>query len=359
MTECAEPDRRLIGVRVVKSEVRLETEKPKVSVTPETCSVSKTYFGDNPSEAFFDIEIPMNTTGSPTVRVEWPGVTVKKVWAGHTAVEFKSDGDAVVFDAPLDFRNPFSMHQRFGDEETALVCYMHKPEARRSGNYRDIPWPQVEKEAEGNLIFAALEVFKDMRPGAKGNKDFEGAVNILGYETTFPRSGSVGKTYGHVDHPPHFHIFLVHPPGWRIRQASHLHIAPDGNLTGTNRCQPSACEGERKTYGPGEVCQQRDMDGKLAFELATRKDGSLMIRKNETSPPYFIKPDPDAGSFGTRAFVYKGDDLLCVVTVKDDCPKGEMTINREYHKDGKPDRTETEAVRYAPDLGTEISRTVE
>jgi len=217
----------------------------------------------------------------------------------------------------------------------------------------------VEKQAEGNLIFAALEVFKDLRLGAKKDKGFEGTVHILGYETTFPRSGRVGKTYGHVDHPPHFHIFLVHPPGWRIRQASHLHITPEGALAGTNKCQPSACEGEHRTYGPGEVCRQEDMNGNLAFELATQKDGSLMIRENESSTPYTIKPDPDTKSFRDRALVCKGDELLCVVTVKDDCPKGIMTIRREYHKAGKPDRTETETLRYDPDFGTEISRTVE
>lgn len=359
MTECAEPQRKLIGVRVAKAKIQLENEKPKVSVTPETCSVSKSYFGDNPSEAFFDVEVPGDLTSGPSIRVEWPGVEIAKVWVGHTSTKFTKDGDAVVFDAPLDFRNPFAMHQRFGDDESARVCYMHKPEARKSGKYRDVPWPAVEKEAEGNLIFAAFEVFKDMRIGAKEKKDFEGTVNILGYETTFTRNGGIGTSYGHEDFPPHFHVFLVHPPGWRIRQVSHLHIKPDGNLTGDNRCQPSACEGPTKTYGPGEICQQTDLNGNLAFELATQEDGSLMIRRNPDATPYWIKPDPESRSFRTRAFVRRGEELLCVLTVHDDCTEGEMTIKREHYKEGRPDRTETERLRYDPDLGTEISRTVE
>lgn len=357
--ECAESPRRLIGIRVVKAKTRLENEKPKVSVTPETCSVGRDYFGDNPSEAFFDVEVPADLTSGPIVRVEWPLVKIAKVWVGRTSAQFTTDGGAVVFHAPLDFRNPFAMHQRFGDDESARVCYMHKPEARKSGKYRDVPWPAVEKEAEGNLIFAALEVFRDMRIGAKETKDFEGTVNILGYETTFPRNGGVGTSYGHEDFPPHFHVFLVHPPGWRIREASHLHIKPDGNLTGSNRCQPSACDGPKKTYGPGEICRQTDLNGRLAFELATQNDGSLMIRRNPGATPYWIRPDPDSNSFRTRAFVYRGKELCCVVTVHDDCPKGEMTIRREYHNDGRPDRTQTERLRYDPDFGTEVSRTVQ
>ena len=87
---------KLIPVRVIKSEERLLDATPEVTCVGDArgCRVSEEYFGNNPTEAYFDVVTPPDLADLPRLRFRWTGATIRRVLVGHTAVEFAADGDA-------------------------------------------------------------------------------------------------------------------------------------------------------------------------------------------------------------------------------------------------------------------------
>ncbi len=347
---------RLIPVRVIKSDQGLLDTPLEVSFVGDArgCRVSEEYFGDNPTEAYFDIIAPHESEQLPRVRISWPGATVKRVLVGHTPVEFDAFEGGAELQLVDDTRAAYAMHAAWTDVPGCRLTYMHKPRARRSGPHRDAPWSEAAVRAEGNLMFAALEVFQDLRIGDLAGEAFEGVAHVIGYETTFPRRMAGDRAYGHSDYPPHLHVFLVVPPGWRIRQATHFYIAADGTLTGECRCQPSACDEPAVTYHRGEYSAQRDFEDRVAFEVGVTDEGYLAIRREERG--YTIRPPAGDEGFAAGAEVWCDDQRLVSVLVSDDCPAGRMTIRRTYYQDGAAARAEEQVVEYDPELGTERSR---
>jgi len=350
-------DTRLFGVRVVKASPGLTGKTPLVSFPgfEGKCHVGG-YRGENRHEFYFDVEVDKSVGEPPTVKFECDGVEVRCVWVGHTRVKFKKVPGGVTFPLLFDGHNPYALHMNLRDVPGVLLYYMHKPRDRASGPYRDVPWPEAAIAAEGNLMFAAMEVFRDMKIGEAAGKEFDGYVAIGGFETTFPRVGR--GPGGHSDYPPHFHLFLVVPPGWRIREASHIYIDNDGRLTGRVVCNPSLCEGRSRTYETGMLCAQKDFKDRVAFEFRIEQNGSLMIRRKKGAIEYHIRPEPTTRSFKSGARVYKGDKLLCEVLVRDNCVSGEMRIRRTFVHDGTPDVRE-EVIRYDPDTAKILSRSTQ
>jgi hypothetical protein len=177
-------------------------------------------------------------------------------------------------------------------------------------------------------------------------KDFDGYVAIGGFETTYPRVGRGPK--GHSEDTPHIHLFLVCPPGWRIREASHLYIDGEGRFTGKVHCGPSACDGPSRNYDQGMICAQKDFSDRTAFEFRIEPDSSLMVRRREGAGEYHLRPDPATRSFTSACEVGKGDKPLCKIVVHDDCERGDMRILRTFYREGAPMPRE-QVIRYDPD----------
>jgi len=353
----AEEELRLVPVRAIKSEEKLLDATPDVTFVGDArgCRVSTDYFGTNPTEAYFDILTPARLQDLPRVRLQWPGANVRRVLVGRTPVECHTQGDSTEFGLVEDTRDPFAMHASWNDVPACTLTYMHKPEARRSGPHRDAPWSEKTVRAEGNLMFGALEAFRDLQIGQDAGAGFDGKVHIIGYETTFPRRMAGDKAYGHADFPPHLHVFLVVSPGWRIREATHFYLAPDGTLTGECRCQPSATEGPSVTYHQGEYSAQKDMEGRTAFEVGVTEEGYLGIRRATAS--YTVRPAGGHEGFAEGADVFRGDERIASVQVVDDCPAGKMTVRRTLYGNAAAPQAEEQVLLYDPELGAELSRT--
>ncbi len=351
--DSAEPARR-IGVRVLKTSEEVLKTTPAITFVGDAagCALCPDYHGTNPTEAYFDVLVPAGVD-LPTLRVAWDGATVEKVYVGHTRVPFTVDGEAVEFRLADDLRVPYAMHTSWADVPSCRLTYMHKPSWRRSGPHLDAPWHDAAARAEGNLMFGAREVFRDLNI-TDDRRDFDGTIHIVGYENTFPRRMSGGKPYGHSDFPAHLHLFLVLSPGWRIRQATHFYIAPDGSLTGECRCSPSACDDPPARYGKGEFSEQRDFEGRTAFLVGVSEEGFLAIRRGDEA--YTVRPPFGSVSFARGVDIYKGGTRIAKVAVEDDCRAGRMTIRRTYYDNGAARRVHEDVLTYDPDLGTELSR---
>ena len=359
---------RLLGVRVVKTTLGVTNKTPGISFpgAEGQCKLGG-YRGENRNEFYFDVEVDAALKAPPTLRFECEGVEVRCVWVGHTKVEFAKAGGAVTFPLVFDAANPYSLHMEVRDVPEVLLYGMHKPRDRASGPFRDIPWPEAAVAAEWNLLFGGLEVFRDMKIGDKATKDFDGYVAIGGFETTYPRVGRGPK--GHSEDTPHIHLFLVVPPGWRIREASHLYIDGEGRFTGKVHCAPSACEGPSRNYDQGMICAQKDFSDRTAFEFCIEPDGSLMIRRpldlargrpehvegrREGAVEYHLRPDPATRSFTSACEVVKGDKPLCKIVVHDDCERGDMRILRTFCREGAAMPRE-QVIRYDPDTSVVLS----
>ena len=398
---------RLLGVRVVKATLGITNKTPNISFpgAEDKCRLGG-YRGENRQEFYFDVEVDQALKTPPTLRFECGDVEVRCVWVGHTKVDSQRADGGVTFPLVFDGANPYALHMEVRDVPDVLLYGMHKPRERASGPFRDVPWPEGAVAAEWNLLFACLEVFRDMNTGDKGvfahrpagpaglnagpassfadrpgkpaslkagcpacpsakevglpmgkniaTKDFDGYVAIGGFETTYPRIGRGPK--GHSEGTPHIHLFLVVPPGWRIREASHLYIDAEGRFTGKIHCGPSACEGPSKNYDQGMVCAQKDFSDHTAFEFKIEADGSLMIRRREGAVEYHLRPDPATRSFRSGCEVFKADRPLCKVVVQDNCEAGDMRIQRTFYRNGPPEPHE-EIIRYDPDTSVILSRT--
>ncbi len=345
---------RLLGVRVIKKQLGITDKTPTIRF-PEAgdrCKVGG-YRGENAKEFYFDVEVDQAVTEPPMAEFVCDGVEVASVRVGHTKVAFEETGDGIAFPLVFDEHNPYALHMSIRDVPGVLLYGMHKPRDRASGAFRDIPWQPDAVAAEWNLLFGCLEVFRDMKIDDPATRDFDGYVAIGGYETTYPRTGRGPK--GHLEGTPHIHLFLVVPPGWRVRQASHLYIDAEGRLTGKTHCSPSACDDPPREYERGMVCVQRDFDDRVAFEFGIDADGAIMIRRREGEVEYRVCPDPVSKSFARACLVVRGDDPLCRVRVDDNCEKGEMRIVRTVLAGPSPESRE-EVIRYDPDTSVVLSR---
>jgi hypothetical protein len=345
----------LIGVRIVKQKPGLSRQIPAVTFPgQETRCRLAGYRGENAQEFYFDVELRGLRPATCVVQVACAAASVRAVWVGHTQVRWKAEGQSTVFSLVADARNPYGLHIRLQDQPELMLYYSPKPRLRASGRYRDVPWPAAAAAAEANLMFAARAVLADMQLG-RAAKDptagFEGYVAIGGFETNYPRVGR--GPGGHVDFPPHIHLFLVVPPGWRIRQASHLHLDEQGRLTGRIHCSPSACQEPEREYGPGQWCAQRDFADRLGFEFKI-DDGSLVVRR-PSSGEYRLHPDAGSRSFREGATIDKAGRPWCRMSAVDDPERGILRITREPCE-GPASGREEETIRYDPDTAKILSR---
>ncbi|OGV58621.1 MAG: hypothetical protein A2283_12905 [Lentisphaerae bacterium RIFOXYA12_FULL_48_11] len=193
-----------------------------------------------------------------------------------------------------------------------------------------------------------------MKIGESLTNNFDGYVAIGGYETTYPRVGRGPK--GHSEGTAHIHLFLVVPPGWRIRQASHLYIDNNGGFAGNTHCGASGCDEPAREYPQGTICAQKDFKDRVAYEFRIEMDGSLLIRHREGVEEYHVRPDSVTRSFAKGCEVMKAGKSLCRVVVSDDCEKGEMCIVRTM-LDGSVPELIKEVIQYDPDTSAVISRT--
>ena len=348
---------RLLGVRVIKVAPGLTNKTPSITFpgAQDACKQGG-YRGENIKEFYFDVEVAQALKAPPTARFACAGVEVACVRVGHTkvAIEKRQDG-SVTFPLVFDEKNPYTLHMHNREVPGVLLYGMHKPRDRASGPaFRDVPWQPAAVAAEWNLLYACLEVFRDMHIGEAATKDFDGYVAIGGYETTYPRTGR--GPHGHVEGSPHIHLFLVVPPGWRIRQASHLYLDGQGRLTGKTRCSPSACDEPPCEYEQGMICAQKDFKDRVAFEFRIEADGSLMIRRRAGAVEYRVRPHATTRSFAKGAEIVKGNRPLCRIKVSDDCQTGEMRIVRTLLGGAAPESHE-EIIRYDPDTSAVLSRT--
>jgi hypothetical protein len=346
----AAPQPRLLGVRVVKKSLGLTKQTPGITF-PEAghdCRLGG-YRGENAQEFYFDVEVAATVKEPPQVRFACPGVEVRQVWVGQTKVAANSSGEAVTFPLVFDARNPYALHINVRDVPEVLLYYMPKPSSRASGPYRDVPWPAAAAAAEANLMFALRDAFLDMNLSQAVGKEFDGYVAIGGFETTYPRVGR--GPGGHEDFPPHLHLFLVVPPGWRIRQAGHLYLDEQGRLTAKIHCSPSACSDPAKQYAAGELCVQRDFADRPAFEFRI-DDGVLMVRRGPAQTEYRLRPLADSGSFTTGCQIDKAGQPWRKMQVTDDCQRGLLQIRRQSLSDASPATEET--IRYDPDTAAVV-----
>lgn len=348
---------QLFGVRVVKEKPGLTRKNPVITFPghESQCRVTG-YRGENAQEFYFDVELREVPPRSCAVDVSCPGLAVRAVWVGHTKVPWKAQGQSITFSLVADASNPYGLHISLRDTPELLLYYMPKPRLRASGSYRDVPWPEAAAAAEVNLMFAARAVFGDMQlgPAAKDPvTGFDGYVAVGGFETNYPRVG-LGPG-GHTDFPPHIHLFLVVPPGWRIRQASHLLLDEQGRLTGHIHCSPSACKEPNCEYGRGEWCPQRDFAGRLGFEFKIDEGGSLIMRRPASSE-YRLRPDPKSGSFRSGCAIDKAGRPWCRMSVSDDTEQGVLRITRERSAEGAASPREEETIRYDPDTAKILAR---
>lgn len=313
------------------------------------------YHGENAKEFYFDVEVDNALKEPPTARFACDGVEVACVRVGHTKVAFEKADGGVTFPLVFDTSNPYTLHMENRAVPEVLLYGMHKPRDRASGPaFRDVPWQAAAVAAEWNLLYGCLEVFRDMKIGDAATRDFDGYVAIGGYETTYPRIGR--GPGGHSEGTAHIHLFLVVPPGWRIRQASHLYIGSDGRFTGKTHCGPSGCDDPSREYPQGTLCAQKDFKDRMAYEFRIEADGALMIRRREGAEEYRVRPDATTRSFTPGCEIVKADKPLCRVVVSDDCEKGEMRIVRTILGGTAPESHE-EVIRYDPDTSAVLSRT--
>lgn len=344
----AEPAAVLIGVRVVKQQPGLLRREPAVRFPGQETACRVTgYRGENAQEFYFDVELQGLSPDRCRVEMECPGLAVRTVWVGRTEVPFTPSGERIAFGLVNDTRNPYALHINLRDRPEVLLYYMPKPPLRASGPYRDLPFPAAAAAAEANLMFAVREVLHDMELAA--GKEFDGYAAVGGFETNYPRVGR--GPGGHDDFPPHFHLFLVVPPGWRIRQASHLHLSDAGALTGLIRCSPSDADDPKRDYPRGTWCPQRDFADRLAFEFKIDDDNALVIRRRQGQAEYRLCPSA-AGTFRDEARIEKQGRPWCLVQVRDDTTAGVLHISRQVP--GSPPRTET--IRYNPQTAEILQR---
>jgi hypothetical protein len=216
--QSAEPAPRLLGVRVIKAVPGLTNKTPTITFpgAEDACRPGG-YRGENIKEFYFDAEVALALKTPPTARFACEGVEVACVRVGHAKVDFDKGPDGgATFPLVFDEKSPYTLHMENRDVPEVLLYGMHKPRDRASGPaFRDVPWEPAAVAAEWNLLYGCLEVFRDMNIGDPATKDFDGYVAIGGYETTYPRTGRGPQ--GHVEGTAHIHLFLVVPPGWRIR----------------------------------------------------------------------------------------------------------------------------------------------
>jgi len=341
----AAPSSQLLGVRVVKRELGVTNQTPVITFpnAGKRCRLGG-YRGENAQEFYFDVEVETTVKEPPLVRFVCPGVNVRQIWVGQTKVTATPEGEAVTFPLVFDTRHAYALHIQLRDVPEVLLYYMPKPQARASGRYRDTPWPAAAAAAEANLLFALRDVFHDMDLAGATGKEFDGYVAIGGFETNYPRVGR--GPGGHEDFPPHVHLFLVVPPGWRIRQASHLDLDEQGRLTGKIHCSPSDCPDPPREYAPGELCVQRDFADRPAFEFRIEQ-GVLMVRRGPVQTEYRIRPLAESGSFSTGCRIDKADRPWRKIQVSDDCQRGVLRICRQSLPDAQQSTEET--IRYDPD----------
>ena len=146
------------------------------------------------------------------------------------------------------------------------------------------------------------------------------------------------------------------PPGFRIRQATHIYIAPDGTLTGEVRCQASGCDDPSVAYQRGEFSWQRDFQDRVAFGVGVSNEGYLAIRRG--SVECTVRPFAGQRSFAAGADVFRGDTRIAAVRVNDDCAAGRMTVRRRWYRPDGGISSQEETLTYDPLLGTELSRAV-
>lgn len=351
--QAAAPDKppaQLLGVRVVKQQLGLLGKTPRIEFPGHESQCRLTgYQGENSQEFYFDVEVRGVAPTSCQVRVACDGLAVRTVWVGQTKVAFDAQEQAAVFALVADTRNAYALHLNLWDSPELLLYYMPKPSARASGRYRDVPWPAAAVAAEANLMFAARAAFQEMQLGtaAKGPTGFDGHVAVGGFETNYPRVGQ--GPGGHEDFPPHLHLFLVVPPGWRIRQASHLYLDDAGRLTGQVHCSPSGLNDRPHNYQRDEWCPQRDLADRVAFEFKIDADGCLVIRRPGSE--FRLRPAEASGSFRTGCKIEKAGRPWCRLTATDDTKQGLLRIVREFEGCTAGPGLDEETIRYNSETG--------
>ena len=355
---CAAGDGVVLSVKVVKTEAGRCSAPPTLELRYPTAEIvlhlldesdawtalsGDAFRGENDWEVYWNLRCEVAEPPLARVEARCPGAKASRVLVGRTDVEFAEKGEAVVFRLVDDRHRGQLIQTVLDDPEGGLPIDLHHNwEMRRAGRYAEGPWPATRIAAHNNYLFAAREALKLMGGFGRRPQDnpFDGRIVLEGFETAFTR--------GHADYPPHFHIML-YPPGYQGAQVPHFYMDDEGGVE-SNAFGIVGVAGSNRAFGRGEWCSLKDLHGTTGLELTITDEGGLLLRRDPGQPEWLLIGDEAEGA-AKAVCVRRGDALLCRCVVTDDAVRGEMAIQIERFRDGRPAQRTVEHVTYDPFTG--------
>jgi hypothetical protein len=332
-------DKTFYSIKIIKASPQITGNELILNIldNPEAWEImnqNAKWQGENLWEIYFNIATKQVISDMPNIRIPIQGIKPARVIVGNTDVKFEYVDGTIEFQLVNDKSVGQLIETYWRDQRNGLPIYLrHNWRMRAVGPWE--PWPENAIQAVDNFLFAAREALRLMELMDPSKDRFEGNIVLMGFETSSSR--------GHVDHPAHVHIMLYVPgysPGSCV---PHLYVNEEGRIY-SNSYVKIGVEGSGRKFGSGEICSMDDLNGRVGLEIEITGDGGLMLRPNDSSEPFYLRPDDEGGHKGVSVS-HKNKDI-CQVSTLDDVSSGEMKVYIEY-----PDETYTESIHYDPYTG--------
>lgn len=311
------------------------------------------YNGESDLEIFFEVETNTAPFEPAKIEIYAPGVEIVRAIIGRTDVSFTKQADKyalLLVQDTTDGRHVTTTYQN--PSGGAQFAFYHNWKYRVSGRYANIPYPEKELAASANYALACQEMLRIMGGMNGDNQKFNGEFHLINCESSAPRA--------HHDFPPHWHLqHWEHdytPSGEKLHRKKqyiipHYYLDSLGNiLSNTVGITQNYVKVklEKTKINPGDTASWKDVEGNLIFNQVIKNGGLEFIKPN--GEKWSLRPDKEKGG-QDAVWIYKLEEPVARVTVRDDGAKGETNLEIVYYEKNNPTRKWSDHFNYDPFTG--------
>lgn len=350
----------IISVRLIKDKPSHCSEKPVLTFLSNgkdfKISDKAWYNGETDYEIFFELETNVQPIAAAQLQILAKGVKISRAIIGRTDVKFVQTGDQVDFKLVADTADGRHVQTSWSDPKGGPhVWFYHNWEARRNGEYLNIPYPKEALAAAYNYVLACHEMMRIMGDMDGLHQNFHGEFILLTSESSAPRA--------HLDFPPHWHLEhwesdynKEYGIDWRKKQyiIPHYYLDSVGNIL---RCDNGITQNDihiksaHGPYLPGDTIVWKDAEGNPIFNQIIKQGGLYFIKPN--GQEWSLRPDKQQG--GNKAvWIYKGEKPIAKAIATDDGEKGETKLQVDYYSNGNKTNSWADSFKYDRFTGNKL-----
>lgn len=326
----------VISVRLIKNIPSRCAHEPTLRFltgNSDFAQVNKAWYnGESDMEIFFEVETNTLPFVQAKLEIYAPGVKIIRAIIGKTDVDFKRQGDKYALQLVNDSTNGRHVASVYQNPKGgATMSFYHNWKARVGGDYLKIPYPEQALAASANYTIACQEMLRIMGGMNGTNQKFEGEFYLINCESSAPR--------GHLDFPPHWHLEHWEHDYDQNQKKIHRkkqYIIPHYYLDSAGQILSNKIgitqnyvklKLQKNIFNPGDTCSWKDTKGDLIFHQVI-KNGALEFIKPD-GEKWSLRADKEKGG-NEAVWIYKFEEPIACVTVKDDGAKGITSIRVVY-----------------------------